>query len=65
MGMPRQLVASLVTAVGAAVVCATVGNGAADLGGGVLLVVALAVFARAAIQLASDAGRGRSARNRS
>jgi hypothetical protein len=64
MGMPRQLVGSLAVAVGAAAILASAHAESLDLAAGALLVVALGVFARAAIRLASEAGRGGSTVNR-
>ena len=64
MGMPRQLLASLAVAAGAAVILASARAESLDLGVGALLVLALGVFARAAIRLASEAGRGRSTADR-
>ena len=64
MGMPRQLLASLAVAVGAAAILASTRAELLALAVGALLVLALGVFARAAIRLASEAGRGRSTADR-
>ncbi|HEX6460480.1 MAG TPA: hypothetical protein VF032_16290 [Thermoleophilaceae bacterium] len=64
MGMPRQLLASLAVAVGAAVILASARTESLAVPVGVLLVVALGVFARAAIRLASEGDRSRSSADR-
>ena len=64
MGTRGQLLASLAVTVAAAAVLAQGRSEPLELAVGALLVVALAVFARAAIRGASDAGRGRSTADR-
>jgi hypothetical protein len=52
-----KLFAALAATAGSAAVLATVRNGWLDAGGGVVLVMSLAVLARTAIRLASDPSR--------